>query len=288
MNSGIIQRQFESLDRGKWIQAIVETHMEIKRGCSELHLSLGDDITFTPIEPLHIVTLSCLIDSAKVQNAKVWLVIKNEELNDFVLKDIRITSYWRKQDIPIFSAPEQKPYNLWRIDDKSYYNYMYALNLFFQNQYFQGKDLSGLNNCIAELYQNIFDHAEAHGTAFSYIEYKEIDQLINIAVCDFGKGIPTTLHDQYPEELSALENCLKTGISAGSRDHNKGYGMENIISSMTTKDEMRIISNHAMLYRHNDKNNLYELPYNFQGTLLYVTIHIDSFVEEEIMDTFTF
>ena len=51
---------------------------------------------------------------------------------------------------------------------------------------------------------------------------------------------------------------------------------------------MALISNHAMLYRHDNVNELYELSYNFQGTLLYVTIHIDSFVEEEIMDTFTF
>ena len=93
MNSGIIEGQFASLDRGKWIHAIVETRNEI----------VGKDISFAQIEPLHIVTLSCLIDSAKIRNAKVWLKIENKNLNDFVLNDIRITSYWRDPEIPVFS-----------------------------------------------------------------------------------------------------------------------------------------------------------------------------------------
>ena len=237
---------------------------------------------------MHFVTLSCLIDVAKVSNAQVWLAIENDELKRFVFNDVRLTSYWTERQIPYYREPEQKAYNLWRIKNTVSYNYTFALNTFFQNHFFKGKDLSGLNNCIAELFQNVFDHAEANGTAFSYIEYKKDDGVINIAVCDFGRGIPETLKKQYPDEKEALEKSLQHGVTAGSQKHNKGYGMENILSTMTKKDTMRIVSNHAILYQHDSEKRLYDLEYNFQGTLLYMTIHIDSFPDEEIVDSFTF
>ena len=280
--------EFSTAARGEWIQRIVESRELIEQGCSELHILLRNAITLSNFEPMHFVTLSCLIDIAKVRGALIWLTIEDEGLRTFVINDVRFTSYWRDRQIPYYREPEQKSYNLWRIKDTTYYNYTLALNTFFQNVYFKGKDLSGLNNCIAELFQNVFDHAEADGTAFSYIEYREDEGVICIAVCDFGKGIPATLREQYQEEKVALEKSLQSGVTAGSKKHNKGYGMQNIMSTMTPSDEMRIISNHAMLYRHDNQNATYDLDYNFKGTLLYVTIHIDSFVDEEIIDTFTF
>ena len=85
-----------------------------------------------------------------------------------------------------------------------------------------------------------------------------------------------------------MENSLQHGVTAGSQRHNKGYGMENILSTMTKEDTMRIVSNHAVLYQHDRERQLYDLENNFQGTLLYMTIRIDSFPDEEIMDSFTF
>ena len=286
--SNAINIEFSTASRGEWIQQIVESREHIERGCTELHLLLKKDISLRNFEPMHFVTLSCLIDVAKVRGALVWLAIENEDLRAFVANDVRLSSYWREKQIPYFKEPEEKPFNLWRIKDTTYYNYTFALNKFFQNRYFKGKDLSGLNNCITELFQNVFDHAEADGTAFSFIEYKEEAAIINIAVCDFGRGIPETLKKQYPNESEALEKSLQHGITAGSQKHNKGYGMENILSTMTNEDNMRIISNHAMLYHHNTTSQLIDLNFNFKGTLLYMTIHIDSFPDEEIIDSFTF
>lgn len=280
--------EFSSATRGEWIRHIVESRELIEQGCSELHILLKAAITLSNFEPMHFVSLSCLIDIAKVRGALVWLTIEDEGLRMFVINDVRFTSYWRDRQIPYYREPEQKPYNLWRIKDTTYYNYTLALNTFFQNVYFKGKDLSGLNNCIAELFQNVFDHAEADGTAFSYIEYRETDGIIGIAVCDFGRGIPETLKGLYPDSKEALEMSLHPGITAGSQKHNKGYGMQNILSTMTENDVMHIVSNSVMLYHQDNKNRLFDLDYNLRGTLLYMTIHIDSFADEEIIDTFTF
>ena len=279
---------FSTAARGEWIQRIVESREIVEQGCQELHILLKNAITLSNFEPMHFVTLSCLIDIAKKEDALIWLTIEDDRLRTFVVNDVHLTSYWKDKNIPYIREPEQKPYNLWRIKDTTYYNYTFALNTFFQNVYFKGKDLSGLNNCIIELFQNVFDHAEAYGTAFSYIEYNEEDAIINIAVCDFGKGIPETLKSKYPNEREAITKSLQPGITAGSRKHNKGYGMQNILSTMTEKDSMHIISNHTLLYLQGNNSRLHDLKYNFRGTLLYLTIHIDSFADEEIIDTFTF
>lgn len=279
---------FYSASRADWIQRIVEYRRLVEMGYKDLHILIVKNISIRDFEPMHYVTLSCLIDIAKVNGALVWLKIEDDDLREFVLNDVRLSSYWSEKQIPYYREPEQKSYNLWRIRNTAYYNYTFALNTFFQNYYFKGKDLSGLNNCIAELFQNVFDHAEANGTAFSYIEYREKEGIISIAVCDFGKGIPETLKSLYPDAKEALEMSLRSGITAGSRKHNRGYGMQNILSTMTEDDSMRIVSNHAMLYHHDNRNEVYDLDYNFRGTLLYMTIHIDSFADEEIMDTFTF
>ena len=277
-----------SPSRGLWVENIVKARSTIENGGKILYLVLADSLSPSTTEPLHYVTMSCLIDFAKKQGCSVQLNIKNKQLLDFVTQDNRLSAYWMNDGNAMFSEPEQKPYNLWRIDDSTYYNYTIALNHFFQNTYFSGKDLSGLNNCIAELFQNVFDHADAHGTAFSFIEYMESEKVMNIAVCDFGKGIPTTLSRQYADPKEALEKSLQRGISAGSQRHNMGFGMQNIISTMTYLDDLRIVSNNAMLYRYNDYNEMYELPFNFGGTLIYMTIHIDSFEDEEILTSFEF
>lgn len=246
-----------SPSRGLWIENIVKARSIIDNGEKQIHLVMADSLSPFTIEPLHYVTASCLIDFAQKHNCSVHLVIKNEQLLDFVTADERLSSYWMNDKTPNYTEPEQKPYNLWRIDGNSYYNYTTALNHFFQNRYFCGKDLSGLNNCIAELFQNVFDHADAHGTAFSFIEYMESEKVINIAVCDFGKGIPTTLSRQYSDPKEALEKSLQQGISAGTQRHNMGFGMQNIISTMTPLDEIRIVSNGVMLYRYNNHNEIW-------------------------------
>lgn len=279
---------FDCSSQSEWIRQIIEYRRVIEVGCKELHILLKSQIHLDDFEPLHFVTLSCLIDAAKIRNAQVRLTIESDDLKRFVFNDVRLITYWTERQIPYYREPEHKAYNLWRIENTVYYNYTFALNTFFQNQFFKGKDLSGLNNCIVELFQNVFDHAEANGTAFSYIEYKKEEEIIKIAVCDFGRGIPETLKSQYQDEKVALKKSLQSGITAGSQKHNKGYGMENILSTMTKEDTMNIVSNHTEMYYHNNEEKLYDLEYNFRGTLIYMTIRIDSFPDEEIMDSFTF
>ena len=71
--------EFSTASRGEWIQRIVESRNSIEAGCSELHILLKSRIGLDNFEPMHFVTLSCLIDVAKLKGALVWLTIENKE-----------------------------------------------------------------------------------------------------------------------------------------------------------------------------------------------------------------
>ena len=279
--------RFDSPEKKAWlagIQNIRETY------CAPnwIRVILGEKINRSNFTCLHFVTFSCIVDMCSKAGAKVVLDTLDGGLYQYIINDVRIKQYWQEGEGAVFTEPELKPFNLWRIDEKYYTNYSIALNLYFERTFFEGKDLTGLNNCVAELFQNILDHAQAHGNAFFAICYHEEKKEIEIAICDFGVGIPYTLREQYQDSCKALQRSLLPGVSARTHKHNRGYGLDNIVSTMTSKDTMRIISNDAFLFKSQNKEEVVPLPYEFKGTLIDFTISTDSFDELEIIEELNF
>lgn len=278
---------FNSPRRGEWLEDIVSVRKKCDK-IQELHLVVSGNINRSNFANFHIVTLSCLIDFAKKNGAIVYLKIEDKDLRGYIFNDVRIRQYWREEEEKVFTEPEPKPFNLWRIDEKYYANYSIALNQYFERTYFEGKDLTGLNNCVAELFQNILDHAQAHGNAFFAVSYDNENKQIEIAICDFGVGIPYTLRHLYSDENEALKRSLIPGVTAKTKTHNMGYGMDNIVSTMAPLDIIRIVSNKALLIKSKNKEYVFSLPYDFRGTLIYFTISTDSFEDKEFLGDLNF
>ena len=270
-----------------WLEGIMAIRKEYKAPF-ELHIEIAESINRRNFANFHIVTLSCLIDYAKKQGALVYLRIDDKDLRGYIFNDVRIRQYWKENKDEVFSTPEKQPFNLWRIEEKYYTNYSIALNQFFSQAYFAGKDLSGLHSCVVELFQNIIDHSESKGNAFFAIAYDQRKTQIDIAICDFGVGIPYTLRSQYKDQKEALQRSLIPGVSARTKSHNMGYGMDNIVSTMAPLDIIRIVSNKAFLIKSKSKEYVFPMPYDFMGTLIYFTISTDSFEELEIIDELNF
>lgn len=151
-----------------------------------------------------------------------------------------------------------------------------------------------LKSCLTELYYNVFDHAEANGIAFSYIHYDDEEEVIHIAICDFGKGIAKTIKDAYrniSDDKEALIKSLERGVTSKSNTHNAGFGLDNIISALSNST-LRIVSNNAILfYRKNgeiSETKTYDMPFCLNGTLIYFDLPVSGFENTEIRDEFTF
>lgn len=275
-----------SAKRKLWFEDIIKIRSLIRKG-KELHLTISSSINRNNFENYHIVTLSCLIDyTKKISENYVYLCIEDKDLKSYIFNDVRLRSYWKNEINTSYKIPENSRFNLWRLESEYYTGYTIALNDYFANVYFQGKDLAGLGNCISELFQNIIDHSEADGTAFFAIDYDEKKGVIDIAVCDFGVGIPHTLRSQYKNSCEALQKCLIPGVTAGTQKHNRGFGMDNIASMMSEKDSMHIVSNNAILLKNSKKEIALPLPFDFRGTLIYMTISQESFEDIEYIEQF--
>ncbi len=278
----------KSSKRASWIVDIVTIRNHIADDCKCLRITIDGEVRRKVLENYHIVTLACLLDYAKKKGITVYLSVIDEELEEYIFGDMRLKMYLSLDQNIQYSTPEKQPFNIWRIEEQYTTNYAIALTMFFKNNYFVGKDMSGLNNCIVELFQNVIDHSCANGTAFVAISYDKTERQISIAICDFGVGIPYTLREQYSSDGEALSRCLLRGVSARTNEHNFGYGMENVVSTMGDKDILRIVSNRALLLKTKEREIVYPLSFDFEGTLIYFTVPIDSFENEEIIDQFTF
>ncbi len=164
-----------------------------------------------------------------------------------------------------------------------------SIGKYFSNNYFKDLDTSGLISALNEVYANIADHSQSRGNAFSYISYNPSKEKIYIAACDFGLGIPTTLKNanrKYKSDSDALRDSIEIGVTARSTKGNKGMGLDNILSTITTDDIFRIVSNKSLLACFGNKNNIktYNLDFEFKGTLIYFELSTNSFPLREIED----
>lgn len=86
-------------------------------------------------------------------------------------------------------------FNLWRIVESQKDLYAKNVELYFQNNFFRGKDLSAVSLSMVEAFYNVFDHAMAGGNAFSFIKYEKDKGKLLVAICDFGIGIAKSVRD---------------------------------------------------------------------------------------------
>lgn len=294
-----IKRTFSlnSPDKTDWIKKICDWNAytpEVTRTNQCVKIILTKKVTKNKFTPFHIVTLSCFIEAIKKKGYLIFLEVLNSELNEFIHNDMSLTQYWRERKTDHIDSPDSSRLNLWRVVEGKSEEYEISVHQYFSNK-FPDIDFFMLKSCLTELYFNIFDHANANGIAFSYIYYDEADEIIHIAICDFGRGISKTMREAFPEILSdeeALLQAIKRGVTARSNEHNAGFGLDNVISTLSNESTLRIASNKAILIC-NKKDGVVEtktfkLPFNIKGTLIYFDLPISSFEQSEINDEYTF
>ena len=292
--------QFETAKRIDWLRKICREEKIIKRvepqktAVSDVvNIILNEDISLKNFTPFHIVLLSCFIEMVKQRGYLVRLLIKNSKLRSFIHEDMSITEYWRGPKADHIDSPDPSRLNLWRTVEGRDEEYRMSIDRYFSKTY-PGTDFFMLNSCLSELYFNIFDHAEANGVSFSYIHCDD-DDIIHIAICDFGKGIANTMRQAFPDlkdDAAALAKALEKGVSAKTKGHNAGFGLDNVISCLENGAKLRIISNNAFLMLSKKEGEVETIsrtfPFPFKGSLIYFDLPISSFGRTEVNDEFTF
>lgn len=281
---------FSRKDRQYWIKSvnsIVRLLQPNRTGeRQEIDIHIQDAIKKDDFTPFHIVLLSCLIEYIERYGYIVAFEADDVELTEFIFGEVKMDKYINNTDTTYVKERDESNLNLWKIVDNKAKEYSIVITEYLQRTYFKGLDISGFQNSLDEIYANVADHSKSNGVAFSYINYEEKEGKIHFAVCDLGLGIPTTLRAAIPairsDEL-ALRRSLDVGVSAKTNKHNMGFGLDNVLSNLRNGGMMRIVSNSALLFCQENKNNIktYSLNFDFKGTLIYFNISIDSFEKDE-------
>lgn len=283
--------EFDDCERSKWINDII-TYRNIldynEQGDFYITILFSESIDINELRPMHIVSLACLIEYNHSLNYLVLIKSDNKEIEDFFYKKLRFREYFQGGQEYIESE-DDKILNLWQVLDTWALSYSIKITDYLNQKYFIDHDMTNLKVPLDELYANIADHSESNGIAFSYISYNPESDKIQIAVCDFGLGIPYTLRRSdsiYNNDNEALRASIEKGVSAKTNERNRGFGLNTIVSSLSDQDRLVIVSNKAILNCANGINNITTeiIDIEFPGTLIYFEISTNSFPLKDFVD----
>lgn len=94
--------------------------------------------------------------------------------------------------------------------------------------------LSGLRNCLIEIFNNIRDHSTVSlGSIFAQW-YPNIQEL-KISIGDFGQGIPASVASRTPglQPAEAIVQAFREGYSSQTTPRNRGAGLEVLRNTIT-------------------------------------------------------
>lgn len=283
--------EFSSQDKSQWMKEICNFTKNAKQGVykgKKIIIYLPLVLDKETIEPFHIVTLACFIKLLKKSGTPQGSVIASENLISYMKEELNFSDYFTTNE----NLQTNVNFNdsLWNVIDTQILPYSNYISEYLRCKYFNDKDSSILKVCLDELFANIADHSKANGIAYSFIKFEENKNLIKVAFCDFGIGIPGSLKKAGINiNSNYIEEATKIGITSRSNPHNKGYGLDTVVSSITSSGHLiRIASGNELFLSHgkNKTYKTYKLDFEIPGTLVYFTLPVSSFEEIDIIDDF--
>ena len=234
------------------------------------------------LEPMHVVSLACLIEIYAIKGVVIKFQLGSYSINKY-LNNIRFCEYWEKN----FNRNSFTKLNidttfcLWKIRNSMIDNYADEAQKYFQNAYFQGKDLESLHISLSEVFNNIFDHSQSKVDGYVITQcYPSIGKIVT-AICDFGVGIPTKINQIWEaggktklSDEDAIRAAFFRKVSSKSQPHNRGYGLANLFDIVKSlSGELTVLSNNAVLHKmSNGVTTAYTPNISFAGTLIIITL----------------
>lgn len=250
------------------------------------------------LKPYHIAPLACLIHEYQEKGFKIVLEKIPDHIKEYFnsFNFNQFCSNGHQNNIP--AATDCKTLPLWKIEEGASHFYTDRAKRYFENNHFDGKSLYPLSISMAELMNNIFDHSGSSIPGYTFTQYNTRFNSIITCVCDFGVGIPHRVNEYLKENnkalltsSEALSKAFELAFSTQTKPHNRGYGLDNIVSNVKSlNSKMLVISNNA-LYRllPGLPEQKIILSENFPGTLVVLWLNTDCLPikEEELTDELT-
>lgn len=278
---------FGSANKIGWVQKITSIVLQCKSDDKDILLDFAECIDECELKPFHLTSLACLIQFLIDNGFSVSVSRNNQGVCNYICEDCGFLSYW-KLGMQHAKSKTDKIFSLWKIIDGEKDIFASEVTTYFKNTIKGNKDFTPISTTLAEAYNNVFDHANAKGNAFSVITYNDRFKKINVAICDFGISIPNSVCGFLGKKLTdteALEIAMKKNFTAKSQKNNRGFGLDNIL---TNSDNVRVFSKGAYLIKIDGKQQTFPLGFEFRGTLIDFDIDVSNLEEEDVLTDFEF
>ena len=245
------------------------------------------DIDVEDMLPEHITSLACLVEFLYRRGVLVALD-RDTSCGEFLFSDLHLREYWgHRQDF--FPARNETTLNLWHVRSVQAEEHARRITNYLRIATGQNKDLSAVTTSLYEAYYNIADHSKADENAFSMISYDKETQVLNVAICDFGVGVASTVKQfdaSVKDDQRALKKAVEVNFTVQSTTHNAGMGLDTIRCVCTEDDAVWLISNSAALRMTNSSLRTTDLGFEFKGCLLAYSVTLSHFENEEMLEDF--
>src|SRR5690606_23128008 len=143
------------------------------------------------LEPIHVVSLACLFEEMQHAGKRLTIRFDPGESGWDYLDKINFFSFWQEGfDRRSFTPSRIKTsIGVWQISHEMTDASGIAAQKYFQNSDLSDSCLDPLKICLAELFNNIFDHSCSEIKGFVCTQFYPSLKQIKFAVCDFGIGI---------------------------------------------------------------------------------------------------
>lgn len=271
-----------------------------ERRKAKSHLVTFDFSSLVFIDPVGITVLSNLIELLKKQGAKVQFRHHSysTKATRFLDDSLFFEHYLNKKVFP-GSNPRPTTLPLCRLGHKDTHSWIANTLIPWLELRLDidARSLEIIKTCLAELFNNIIDHSrEDIGSVF--VQQYPQKKLINIALSDFGVGIPHTVFGAYQvyqykaakpkTDGEAILLSTSEGFSSHSSLRNRGVGLATFLDILAgNKGTVVIYSNQgALRCRPNIRDQLATLGY-YPGTLFDINFRTDTIrVEDAEEETF--
>ena len=211
-------------------------------GCLTLYLDFRN---FRFIEPVGMVVLSNLIDYVRRRGTAVvfrYHRVPSEGIcyldDSGFFEEYDSGRLFRQSSLRTTTMPLQ------RIDGprSTEYLYMQLIPWVARTIDESPRSLEALRTSLEEIFHNFRDHSGVDaGCAFA--QHFPYDRKIQIAVADFGEGIPNVVRKKVPEadDRQAMLLACEEGFTTGTNGHNRGAGLPNLIRYISRRLEGTVL-----------------------------------------------
>lgn len=124
-----IDIKFDSTNRGIWLSLITLYYSKLSNinKDHQVVIHFSKDIVVSNLEPIHLVTLACLIQSIYDKGISVALSSDNKEVSYYIYNELGFKYYWSAGYNHVDALHSDNIFNLWRIVDSE--KDLYAKNV---------------------------------------------------------------------------------------------------------------------------------------------------------------